>query len=104
MEHPHDPYHVRPFPQQPQRGGKELVLALTDLETLLSESVPDLEKLRLIQGRIHTTCNTFNDDRLIDMIRQMSNDLDLYKKAPSKEILQKIIHQLLKVRVELKHL
>lgn len=104
MEHPHDPYHVRPFPQQPHRGGKALTTALTELETALNESVPNLERLRAIQARIHETANHFNDDRLIDMIRQITNILEKFEKRPNKELLEKMLILLMKVKVELKHL
>lgn len=104
MEHPKDPYHVRPFPRQPHRGGKELKLALKDLESTLAETVPDLERLRAIQARIHEVANTYNDDRLIDMLRQISLDLDVYETKPERALLEKILKQILKVRIELKHL
>ncbi|MDN3506586.1 MAG: hypothetical protein P0S96_05090 [Simkaniaceae bacterium] len=104
MEHPKDPYHVRPFPQQPHRGGKELKSAIADLESALGESVPDFERLRAIQARIHEKVNTYNDDRLVDMIRQISNNLEAYQEKPERAILEKILKQILKVRVELKHL
>jgi hypothetical protein len=38
------------------------------------------------------------------MIRQISNDLDAYREKPDKAILEKVLKQILKVRVELKHL
>jgi len=104
MEHPHDPYHVRPFPKQPQRGGKELVVALKDLEETLSETVPDLERLRIIQEQIHKTTNQFTDDRLVDLIRQISKGMDEYQKNPSLESMEKILQNVLKARFELKHL
>ncbi|NGX37219.1 MAG: hypothetical protein K1000chlam2_00372 [Chlamydiae bacterium] len=104
MEHPHDPYHVRPFPQQPHRGGKELITAISDLEAALSESIPDFEKIRETQERIHTATNTSNDDRLVDMIRQLSHGVDAYMETPEHTILEKVLQQLLKIRVELKHL
>lgn len=104
MEHPKDPYHVRPFPQQPHRGGKELKSAITDLESALGESIPDFERLRAIQARIHEKVNTYNDDRLVDMIRQITTNLEAYEEKPERAILEKILKQILKVRVELKHL
>ena len=104
MEHPHDPYHVRPFPQQPNRGGKALVAALADLESTFGEDVPDLERLRAIQARMHEAVNTCNDDRLVNMIRLLSKGIDSYQEKPEKAALQLILQQLLKIRVELKHL
>ena len=104
MEHPHDPYHVRPFPQQPHRGGKELIEAINDLESAFSDKKPNLEKLKEIQSRIHKCSNNINDDRLIDMLRMISEGIDKYKQKPGRAALQKIVLQLLKVRVELKHL
>ena len=104
MDHPDEPYHIRPFPRQPHRGGKELLEELSDLEGLLSESLPDLERLRTIQARVHTTANTYTDDLLVDMIRQMSNDIDLYHQNPNKKILLSIVKQILKIRIQLKHL
>lgn len=104
MEHPHDPYHVRPFPQQPHRGGKQLLEELNELEKLLSDEIPDLEKLRILQERIHETANHFNDDRLIDMIRTISRDIDMVQEKLDKKILQNIITKILKIRIELKHL
>jgi len=104
MEHPHDPYHVRPFPQQPKRGGKELATALTDLESALAEKVPNFDKLREIQARIHSCSANMNDDRLVDMLRLISEEIDQYEKQPGREAFEKIIKQLLKVRLELKHL
>ncbi len=104
MEHPKDPFHVRPFPQQPHRGGKMLKTAIAELESALAESVPDLERLRAIQARIHEATNTFNDDRLVDMIRQITSNLEAYEAKPERAILENILKQILKVRVELKHL
>ncbi len=104
MEHPHDPYHVRPFPQQPNRGSKELVTALADLELAFGESTPDLEKLRAIQIRMHESVNSCNDDRLVNMIRLLSKGIDSFQEKPEKAALQLILQQLLKIRVELKHL
>ncbi len=104
MEHPHDPYHVRPFPQQPKRGGKKLISALADLESALSEKVPNLEKLREIQARIHNCSSDINDDRLVNMLRHISEGIDKYEQKPGREAFEKIIKQLLKVRIELKHL
>lgn len=104
MEHPHDPYHVRPFPQQPKRGGKQLIEALADLETALGEKVPNLDKLREIQARIHNSASDINDDRLIDMLRIISEGIDKYKRKPGRAAFEKIVKQLMKVRVELKHL
>lgn len=104
MEHPHDPYHVRPFPQQPHRGGKELMEALTDLESAFSEKVPNFEKFKEIQARIHKCSEHMNDDRLVDMLRLISEGIDKFEQDPGREALEKVIKQLLKVRVELKHL
>ena len=81
MEHPRDPYHVRPFPQQPHRGGKALVKALDDLETALGQSAPNHSRLREIQALIHQAANTSNDDKLVDMIRQMSMLIDEFEKG-----------------------
>jgi|GEM_PF-2790890 len=104
MKHPEEPYHVRPFPQQPNRGGKELQSAIADLESALGESAPDFERLKAIQARIHEKVNTYNDDRLVDMIRQISKNLEAYEEKPERAILEKILQAILKVRVELKHL
>ncbi|MBS0629459.1 MAG: hypothetical protein JSS30_04455 [Verrucomicrobia bacterium] len=104
MEHPHDPYHVRPFPQQPNRGGKQLTAALADLESALSEKVPNLEKLRAIQARIHNSASEINDDLLVDMLRQISEGIDKYGQKPGRAAFEKIIKQLMKLRIELKHL
>lgn len=103
MEHPHDPYHVRPFPQQPHRGGKALLTALDDLEAALTESIPHLAQLRKIQANIHEVANHFNDDRLVDMIRQMTTALEQYEQKPSRTLREKIITTLLKIRIALKH-
>lgn len=104
MEHPKDPYHVRPFPQNPKRGGKELINALGELEKALAGEIPDFEVLRTVQEKIHEAVNKWNDDRLVDMVRTISLKLDTYKEHPDKELLQKILVQILKIRVELKHL
>lgn len=104
MEHPHDPYHVRPYPQQPHRGGKELKQALLDLESAFGEKVPNLEKLREIQARIHKCSSDINDDRLVDMLRQISTGIDKYEQKPGRAAFEKVVKQVLKVRVELKHL
>lgn len=104
MEHPKDPYHVRPFPKQPSRGGKELISALGELEKALAGEIPDFEVLRTVQEKIHEAVNKWNDDRLVDMVRTISLKLDTYKEHPDKELLQKILVQILKIRVELKHL
>lgn len=99
-----DTYHVRPFPQQPHRGGKELITALAELEGALSDKVPDPKRLRLLQERVHKAANTCNDDRLVDMIRILSEGVDHFQEKPGREALEKILQQILKVRVELKHL
>lgn len=104
MEHPRDPFHVRPFPQQPHRGGKALTITLKDLETTLGELAPDLERIRSIQARLHDSANLFNDDQLIDRIRRVSNQLEQYRAAPSKELMREILTEVLKIRVDLKHL
>lgn len=104
MEHPHDPYHVRPFPKQPKRGGKAFKTALLEIETVLSSDLPDFEKLNLSQEHLHNTANTFNDDRLIDMTRQLSNLIDQYKEKPEKELRHQILQQILKLQISLKHL
>ncbi|NGX38980.1 MAG: hypothetical protein KR126chlam1_00298 [Chlamydiae bacterium] len=104
MEHPHDPFHVRPFPQQPERGGKELNTALDDLENALSETIPNIELIREIQGRMHKAAGHFNDDQLIDRLRMLSKVLDSYEKSPSTELLKEIITHLLKARIDLKKL
>jgi len=104
MEHPHDPYHIRPFPQQPHRGGKALVTALADLETSLTDKVPDIERLKAIHARIHEEANKFNDDRLVDMIRQITNALEKYEEKPEKAHMETMLTLLLKMKVELKHL
>lgn len=104
MEHPHDPYHVRPFPQQPHRGGKELKTALLDLEAAFEEKIPDFERIRSIQERIHRTANRMNDDKLVDLLRQLSEHIDAYQESPDRKVLERLMHILLKVRVELKHL
>lgn len=104
MEHPHDPYHVRPFPQQPHRGGKELIQALHDLELAFGEKKPNLEKLREIQARIHNCSSNINDDRLIDMLRQISQGIDKYEQKPGRTAFEKIVKQVLMVRFELRHL
>lgn len=104
MEHPHDPYHVRPNPKQPRRGGKELMVALDDLESALTDKVPNIDRLRGIQERIHKTANTFNDDRLVDMLRILSNEVDAIREHPERAALEKILTHLLKIRVALKHL
>jgi len=104
MEHPHDPYHVRPFPQQPHRGGKELIEALNDLENAFGEKVPNVAKLREIQARIHHCSQNINDDRLVDLLRQVSDGIDKFEQKPGRAAFEKIIKQVLKLRVELKHL
>jgi len=104
MEHPRDPYHVRPFPQQPHRGGKTLNIALKDLEITLAEIVPDMERIRAIQARIHDSANLFNDDLIIDRIRRISNHLEKYRENPNKELMREILTEILKVRIDLKHL
>ena len=104
MEHPHDDFHVRPFPQQPHRGGKELVSALADLEITLTEKLPDREKLKKITERIHDSVKKCNDDKLIDRLRQLLNAVDAYAGSHKQEDLASALTQLLKARVDLKHL
>lgn len=104
MEKKHENYHVRPFPQQPKRGGKELIATLDQLEKAFGEKLPDLERLGLIQGKMHEALKETNDDKLVDMARQLSNWLDEYKHKPTRALAQRIIQQSLKVRIQLKHL
>jgi len=104
MEHPHEDYHVRPYPQQPKRGGKELVQALRDLEEAIEAEVPDLERLRNIQARIHASSASFNDDKLVDRLRTLSSYIDQYLGSPQKSVGQKLAQQVLQILIELKHL
>ena len=105
MEHPHDPYHLRPFPQQPKRGGKEYMAVLEELESTLGGSeAPDLEKLQLLQERLHLSANLFNDDQLVDMTRTLSEMLENYRENKKPELLQQAVKQILKLRLSLKHL
>ncbi len=104
MEHPHDDYHVRPFPQQPKRGGKELIQALHDLEAMIGEEVPDLERLRDIQARIHASAGAYNDDRLVDRLRMLSNCIDQFLGSPQKAVGNNLAQQVLQLLIELKHL
>lgn len=104
MEHPHENYHVRPFPQQPKRGGKELMEALQKLQGLLVEDVPNADQIREMQAHIHKTANTFNDDRLIDKLRMLSNGIDLFLGSPQKSVARDLEQQILKILVDLKHL
>ncbi len=104
MEKKHENYHIRPFPQQPKRGGKELVASLDQLEDAFGEKLPNIEKLGLIQSKMHEALQTTNDDKLVDMVRQLSNWLDQYRHKPTRALAQRIIQQSLKVRIQLKHL
>lgn len=99
-----EPYHVRPGPQQPHRGGKELISALDDLQEALSDTIPNIDRLKMIQERIHKTANTFNDDRLVGILRLLSNGIDSVREHPERKSIELILHQILKIRVELKHL
>ena len=104
MEYPHEDYHVRPFPNQPKRGGKDLINALRDLESMLGEEVPNLDRLRDIQAQIHASANVFNDDRLVDRLRMLSNAIDQYLASPQTAASNQIAEQVMRILVELKHL
>lgn len=104
MEHPHDNYHVRPFPQQPHRGGKLLVLALDEVEEVFGQKTQSRERLKMLQVKMHESLEHANDDKLVDMVRELSNLIELYQQKPTKPLAQKVIKQLLKVRIQLKHL
>jgi hypothetical protein len=104
MERKHENYHIRPFPQQPKRGGKLLVATLDELEDAFSVKRPDLEQLGLSQAKLHEALTTANDDALVDMVRQLSHFLDEYRQNPRPAFAQKVVEQLLKVRLQLKRL
>ena len=104
MAQPKDPYHVRPFPQQPHRGGKELNTILDELEKALGSDLPNLELLGPLQERLHTTANHFNDDKLVNLLRTVSASIDAMRSHPSSETAKEIALNVLKVRVLLKHL
>lgn len=104
MERKKDNYHVRPYPQQPKRFNQQLVATLDDLETTLVEKVPNLESIRDIQAKMHASLANSNDDQLVDQVRQLSTMIDQYQQKPTKAVLQKIVRQILKVRIALKHL
>lgn len=104
MEHDHDNFHVRPFPQQPHRGGKMLAASLEELEEVFGEQSPNRERLKLLQAKIHESLQHANDDKLVDMVRELSNLLEKYYQRPSRSLAQRVVQQLLKVRIQLKHL
>ena len=104
MEHPHDPYHVRPFPKQPKRGGALLKAVLDELEKALSEKATPPEELRIIQKRLHDTANNIDDDALVNKLRHISEEIDHFEKKPQRAIVDKILQELMQVRVDLKHL
>jgi hypothetical protein len=97
-------YHVRPFPQQPKKGSAKLIHSLYDLEKALAIFPPDIKKLEAIQASIHATTQLMNDDKLVDLLRQLSMSMDEYMKTSHEDLPQKIFSQILKIRIELKHL
>lgn len=99
-----EPYHVRPFPQQPRRGGKKLVMELDDIEAALAGKIPDFEKLGSAQARMHHTANSINDDKLVNHLAHLSEYVDKFREEPSQELMQKVLVQIMKIRIELKHL
>jgi hypothetical protein len=98
------PFHVRPYPQQPHRGGKALIQTLNDLEKAIGDEVPDLPRMHEIQKKIHETANHINDDKLVDQLRMLSEAMDEYMEEPDRSFVEKIGSLLLKIRVDLKHL
>jgi len=104
MAQPKDPFHVRPFPQQPHRGGKELQAILTELEELLGSDLPKLELLESLQVRLHETANHFNDDALVNLLRTVSTNIDTMRSHPAAKTAQELALNILKVRAQLKHL
>lgn len=104
MAQPHEDYHVRPFPRQPKRGGKELLEALKELEALLAEELPDLDRVREVQAKIHHSAADMTDDRLVDRLRAISQGVDRYLASPSKPTALSTNAEILKIFVDLKHL
>ncbi|MCI0382477.1 MAG: hypothetical protein L0207_05460 [Chlamydiae bacterium] len=98
------PYHVRPFPQQPKRGGVKLIASLEELEKWLSLEGSKPDELDAILTKIHSATQTMNDAKLVDLLRQLTLDLDQYKSNPQESIKEKILKDLTIIRKELKHL
>lgn len=103
MEHDKG-FHVRPFPQQPHRGGKKLLTTINSLQETLSADLPNFDLIKKLQGELHSEANQMNDDALIDRLRQISHLLDSFCDKPEKKALRAIIQHLLKMQVDLKHL
>ena len=104
MEHPHDDYHVRPYPQQPKRGGHELITALRDLESMIGSEVPDLDRLKEIQIHIHTASSFFNDDRFVDRLRMLSTLIDQFLGSPQRSSGQNLREMAIQIFSDLKHM
>lgn len=97
-------YHVRPYPQQPNRGGAKLIKALEELEKELKASTPNHEKLQAIRIAIYEDTRKSNDDLLMDLLRTLLNDLEKWEKQPWEGGTGKIMGDLLKIKEDLKRL
>lgn len=97
-------YHVRPYPQQPNRGSGKLIKALEDLEKALLENPPDSKKLQKIRMSMYEDTRKCNDDLLIDLLRQLLNDVEKWEKQPWEGGTGKIMGDLLKIKQDLKKL
>lgn len=97
MEH-----HVRPYPQQPHRGGAKLIKALEDLEKEIKATSPNHAKLQAIRLAIYEDTKKANDDLLMDLLRTLLNDLEKWEKQPWDGGTGKILSDLLKIKEDLK--
>lgn len=97
-------YHVRPYPRQPNRGSGKLIKALEELEAALREDSPNHKKLQEIRVRIYEDTRKCTDDLLIDLLRQMLDDLEKWEQKPWDGGTGKILGDLLKIKEDLKRL
>lgn len=97
-------YHVRPYPRQPHRGGKKLIKALEDLEAALQQDPIDHKKIQDIRIAMYEDTRNCTDDLLIDLLRQLLNDVEKWEKQPWDGGTGKIMGDLLKIKEDLKKL
>lgn len=95
---------MRPYPRQPNRGSKKLIEALEELEVALKADKPNHAKLQEIRVKIYEDTRKCTDDLLIDLLRQMLDDLEKWEKEPWEGGTGKILGDLLKIKEDLKRL
>ncbi len=95
---------MRPYPRQPHRGSKKLIKALEDLEAALRQEPIDHKKIQAVRIAMYEDTRNCTDDLLIDLLRQLLNDVEKWEQQPWDGGTGKILGDLLKIKEDLKRL